>query len=222
MNESRIATISDPRLFMEMLQTAMEGLYAIFELSREHDLPPIIDGDTVYTREKLCFQVSRQYDRPSEFLQTVLDIVRVNYEPHVFGTLLLNANMGFLYDGIPESPFRLAYASMTSARDKEFGLFWSEDVLPHLDAWGYNLDSAAAIYAVVSTGEERYTQHLVGEVENVLDVGFSLEDAEALLLAAIRQDGNWTRQQTYTGFCLDTGLESKIRLSLWMFVPCQE
>ncbi|MDQ6965587.1 MAG: hypothetical protein Q9M23_01535, partial [Mariprofundaceae bacterium] len=112
--------ITEPEQFNHKLQEVMEGIYELLELSREEELSPVReDGVVRYGEEgKTCFQVSGQFERPTEFLQTLLDMIRVNFETYIFGTFQLNSNMGFMYDEIPDAPFQLGYVSITSENNQ--------------------------------------------------------------------------------------------------------
>lgn len=210
--------IKNPSEFKEKLQDVMKGIYELFELAKEYNLSPVSDNGAIrYGERKTCFQVSAQYERPSEFLQAFLDIIRVNYEPAILGTFFLNSNMCFLYDGIPESSFQLAYASITSKQDKRFEAFWTEDVIPHIEKCGYVIEAASAVYAVVSTGEERYDIDFAVEVSNMLNSGFSPDESIGLLKASILENENQPIKEVYSGYCLDSALGRAIKVSLWIF-----
>ena len=218
MNEKN--NIKSPLKFQEKLQEVMDGIYELFELAKEHYLAPVSeDGVICYDEDegKTGFQVAGQFDKPSEFLQTLLDIIRVHYEPCVLGTFFLNSNIGFLYERIPASTFQLGYLSITSESDKPFASFWQEDVIPYIENCGYAIKEASAIYAVASTGFDRYAADFAGEVSGRLDSGFSVEEGINLLAASISGKVEEPNKQIYAGFCPDVALENKIRLSLWLF-----
>jgi len=216
------ANIKNSSLFKEKLNNVMAEIYELFELAREHNLSPVNeDGVTRYLEKhgKTCFQVSGQYDRPAEFLQTILDIIKVNYEPDVLGTFFLNSNIGFLFDNIPKSSFQLAYASITSVNNKQFKAFWNEDVLPYLKGCGYIIEDATAIFIVASTGQKRYEPDFALEIMTALDSGFTPDEAFSSISSAIKGEGSTLlKKHTYSGYCLDPVLGKKIRLSLWMFM----
>ena len=217
--------IKSPVKFQEKLQEVMDGIYELFELSKENNLVPVSkDGVTRYMVEsgKTCFQVSGQFDRPTEYLESLLDIFRVNYEPCVLGTFFLNSNIGFLYDAIPDKPFQLGYISITSEVDKSFDSFWDEDVIPYIEKCGYSVKDTISIFAIASTGEHNYGIDFIESVSSALNSGFSMDEAVNLLAASISETKEETNKQTYSGFCLDTALENKIRLSLWLFINQQE
>ena len=162
--------------------------------------------------------MASQFARPSEFLESLLDIIRVNFDPCAPGTFFLNANMGLLYDAMPSVPFQLGYASMTSAPDKPFAAFWKEDVALHLKACSYDIDRARAVFAVASTGMDNYGVDFFNEVSTTLESGFSLHEAKELISSQVRESANASIKHIHAGYCMDAGLGSKIRLSLWLFI----
>lgn len=217
--------VKDPRRFSEKLREVMTGIYELFELTREHELSPVSDDGVIrYIEEhgKVCFQVSGQFNRPSEFLQALLDIVRANYEPCVLGTFFLNSNMIFLYDQVPEAPFQLGYISIVDDKNKPFSRFWHEDVLPYIEVCGYTIDDASAIYAVASTGEDKYQLDFMVEIADTLGSGFSADEAVGLLAASVSETIEEPTRHTYAGYCLDEALGNDTRLSLWLFLNSQE
>ena len=213
--------INSPAKFQEKLIEVMGGIYELFELSKEHNLEPVSkDGVTRYSEDlgKTCFQVSGQFDRPSEYLESLLDIIRANFEPHVLGTLFLNSNMTFLYNAISEAPFQLGYISITSESDKQFDLFWQDDVIPHINKCGYSVDDTSAIFAVASAGNKYYGMDFMTSVSTNLASGFSVDEVIGLLSASINETVKQPTKQVYTGDCLDEGLNNRMRLSLWLFI----
>lgn len=215
----RKPNIKSPLEFNEKLRDVMNGIYDLIELTKEHSLSPVSKNGVIrYSGNKTCFQASGQYERPSEFLQTLLDIIRVNYEPCVLGTFFLNSNMHFLYDAIPDFPFQLAYASITSQKNTKFEAFWTEDVIPHLIKQGYDMKKALVVFAVASTGNERYGLEFVEEITDVLGSGVSIDEAVCLLKASASEDEISPIKEVYSGYCLDSDLDAAIRLSLWIFI----
>lgn len=221
----RTTNITNPAQFAKKLQDVMAGVYDLLELARERDLSPVSeDGVIRYFEEhgKASFQVSGQYDRPTEFLQVLLDMIRANFEPCVLGTLFLNSNLCFLYEEVPDAPFRLGYASLTSEPNQGFAAFWDEQVIPYLEPCGYLLEDATAVYAVASTGQERYGYDaFLNDISTKLGSGFSVEEATALLASEINEAVSPPRKRVYTGYCLDPALGSRIRLSLWLFIQAR-
>lgn len=220
MENDQEMNVVDPRKFDQKLQEVMAGLYELFELTREHELSPVIDGVRVYYEEsgKTGFQVSGQFERPGEFFQTLLDVIHVNFEPDVLGTLLFNSNICFLHEEIPNEDFQLGYISIVSDSNQAFAGFWENKVRQHLQKCGYNLREATAIFAIATTGEDRYNLEFASEIMHTLDSGFSVEDVICLIRSEINTDDIKPRKKIYSGFCLDPVLGNRIRLSLWFFI----
>jgi hypothetical protein len=126
--------------------------------------------------------------------------------------------MCFLYDEIPESEFQLGYVSLTSKNDQKFSLFWENMFKPYIEKCGYDLNKTTAIYAVASTGEERYGVGFLDEISTTLDSGFYANEVFDLLASSINPNVNRPRKQIYSGYCFDSALDTKIRLSLWFFI----
>ena len=207
--------------FRQKLLQVMDGIYDLMELSKEFNLEPTTeDGCIVYTEEdgKTCFQVSGQFDRPSEYLEALLDLVRVNFEPCAIGTFFLNSNMCFLYEAIPDAPFQLGYVSITSESDKPFGSFWIEEIVPYINRCGYSLGDASSIFAIASMGKEKYDIPFISDVLKTLNAGFSADEAFALIMSSVDSTNKEPTKRTYAGFCLDAALGRRTRLSLWLFM----
>ena len=71
--------IENPKEWAEALKSTLASLYQVFDLAAERPLPPVINGCRAYSEEtgKTLFQVSGQFERPGEFLQVLLDMLRV-------------------------------------------------------------------------------------------------------------------------------------------------
>lgn len=217
--------IKSPVKFLEKLQEVMDGMYELFELSKEQSLAPVSDDGVIRYMEgsgKTCFQVSGQFDRPSEYLQSLLDIIRVNYEPCALGTFFLNSNMAFLYERIPDSPFQLGYISISSEGNMQFDQFWEEEVVPYIEKCGYSINDASAIYVVASTGEANYGLDFIDKISTTLNSGFSVDEAMNLLAAPVCETREELIKHIYPGFCLDRALKDETRLSLWLFLNHDE
>lgn len=78
--------VSNPIMFKAKLEEIIDGIYDLFELAREHEFNPAIHSSGSYDGMKTGNQVSDQFDRPTEFLQTLVDIIRVHYEPLTLGS----------------------------------------------------------------------------------------------------------------------------------------
>lgn len=217
--------INSPAQFEEKLQDVMKRFYELFELSKEYNLEPVSDNGTIVYSEdsgKCCFQVAGQFERPSEYLESLLDIVRVNFEPCQLGSFFLNSNLCFLYDAIPDTPFQLGYVSITSESNKPFEVFWEEDVIPYIEKCGYSVNGASSIFVVASTGRERYNLDFIGDVLSTLKSGFSTSEAIELMASSVGETAEVPSKPISSGFCLDASLGNKIRVSLWLFINPHE
>lgn len=204
--------------FAQNMQSVINGMYNIFESTFENEYPKETDGVTHYdVGNKCCFQVSRQYERPYEFLQSLLDILRVIYEPHPPGTFFFNSNPSFLLEAIPAEPFQLAYGSFISKPQQTFKQFWCDDILKSLEEYGYNQNYTSVIFVVVSTGQKRYGFELINEVLETLNTGFSPEEAFGLLLSEMNPEFPKPEKEVFAGYCLVPELKDRLRVSLWMF-----
>lgn len=216
--------IKSPLKFQQKLDEVLDGIYDLMELTKESNLPAVSEDDVrcFYEEDgKTGFQVAGQYDRPSEFLQALLDIIRVQYEPCPLGTFFLNSNLGFLFERIPENPFQLGYLSLTSNSNKPFEQFWDEDVLTYIEECGYKLSETSAVYAVASTGWQQYGYDFSSRVSNKLNSGFSISEGLTLISSVINDKTQEPSKHIYAGFCPDEALGTKIRLSLWLFINHQ-
>lgn len=210
------------RSFDELLINLMVPIREFMEFTRERELPAVIDGVRVYFDEddKCGFQIAGQYDRPTEYLQALLDIVRVEFDPNPLGTFQLNSNLGFILDSIPKNDFHLGYISISSQEGQGFHDFWHNDAAPYIAKCGYDIYQISAVFVVVTTGEERHGGQLMGEVQETLGSGFSVDEVLEGFSEALGTDSDpelKSRSSTYAGFCCDPALGNKLRLSLWLF-----
>ncbi|SLM28794.1 hypothetical protein MTBBW1_1560003 [Desulfamplus magnetovallimortis] len=203
--------------FAENMQSLVSGMYNIFESTFEKEFPQKTNDVTHYVESKCCFQASDQYERPHEFLQSLLDILRVIYEPQPMGTFFFNSNPSFLLEAIPADPFQLAYGSFISKPNQNFKQFWSNDIFQKLQEYGYSMLYTTTLFVVVSTGNERYELELISEVSEILDSGFSPEEAIGLIASEIDSEYPMPEKEVYSGYCLVPELKDQLRVSLWMF-----
>lgn len=90
------------------LEALIDAMYGAFKQTRETPSNVSKANDEI---DDTCFQVSSKYERPREFFQCMLDMIRIVFEPSPPGTMLLNANPCFIFDAIQQSQFRLGYLS---------------------------------------------------------------------------------------------------------------
>ena len=211
----------EPAAFTEHLEKASSALWDLLGLCREVDCrvksstnAHPVDPDLITP-----FHVANQYARPTEFLQTLLDMFRVTYEPVFVGTFFLNGNLGFLLDALPDGPFRLGYATLTGDADQPFEEFWEETVLPYLSDCGYAYETALAVFGVVSNEIKRVGVPLLESVLNVVGAGLSPEEVLGIMAAGVEGREAPRTKTVHFGFCFDPALESKRRLLLWLALP---
>jgi len=220
---SLVGNIDDPNGFKHALFSSLASLSTVFELAREHELPAIdARGITRHSRPygKSPFQIAGQFDRPAEFLQSLLDMLRVNFEPNPLGTFFLNSNLCFLFDAIPQQPFRLGYFSMVSAENQEFSVFWERKITPYLIELGYCLNTKLGIFLACSTGAERYGLKLIEEVDDVITVTFNIDETISLLKSP-NTNSTGSQKTHYAGYCCDSALGTRLRVSGWLFIECE-
>ena len=94
--------IIEPVVFGEQLGKIFAAIYGLFERTRENTLLAKEDGIIRYFEEdgKCLFQVAGQFKRPGDFLQCLLDMLRIMFEPNPPGTWLLNSNPDFILEEI--------------------------------------------------------------------------------------------------------------------------
>ncbi|HAW92956.1 MULTISPECIES: hypothetical protein [unclassified Arsukibacterium] len=212
--------------FKEKLIQVMTGIYELFELTKEHNLEPVSENGCVrYMDEyrKTCAQAAGQFSRPSEYLESLLDMVRVNFESNLPLSYFLNSNMGFLYEAIPEKPFQLGYISLTSTPNTPFNSFWKDDVVPYIEKCGYSIEMAASTFAVASAGSDNFNPDMIENVTSTLNAGFNIDDVGTYLSDSLSQEttelpAKLPTKQVYVGLCIDSSLKRQIRLSMWLFI----
>ncbi len=203
-----MSEFSDGAAFTQLLQRIMNSAGDLMALSG----PPT-------PVETPAFHYPHRFERPYEFLQCLLDMVRVNYDPAPFGTYFLNSNMIFLYQGVPSGRFRLGYVSLISEEGSDFSTCWHEQALPYLRSCGYSVESAESLYAVVSTADKTWTPDLVDDVLATLESGFKVEEVLGMLGSHIASgQSEPVEHRNFAGFCTDEALGSRLRLSVWLFL----
>ena len=160
------------------------------------------------------FQIMQNNDRPHEYLQAILDLVRCNFEPNPLGTFFLNSNAQFIYDAITEDKTNLGYASIVSEPNQSVGSFWQDTLTKHLHAVGYDSKCTEDALVVISTGDNRYNLELVKEIHAHIEVGLEITDAINVLANEISDNTQAMAQNVHCGFCMDESLDTKLRVSI--------
>lgn len=215
-------TIDHPKEWAEALKSTVASLYEVFDLAAERPLPPVINGCRAYYEEtgKTLFQVSDQFERPGEFLQVLLDMLRVLYEPNPLGTFHLNANPSFIFQALPDKPFRLGYATLLSDPGESFSAFLQNKLLPRLSELGYQISTCSAAFFALCCGigdpnpYERMLE-LYKASTTVLHTGFSIDEAIRLIASEFSVDAQAPRKRVYAGYAMDEALGERLRASVW-------
>lgn len=216
--EHRINSPAHFKYALDALFFAVDTLYyAIDQDDHSHNVEKIEEPpeETMFGFDRS----TRNIERPHEFLQTILDIVRVNYEPQPLGTTMLNSNPCFLYDAIPSTPFEIGYLSLVSEPSESFGDFWTRRIKPYAESLGYGLDEKQTMFVVCSAGELRYGLDLFSEVSETLNSGPTVEEVLASTIAIIANTPEAEEsKECYSGFCLDSALDNRLRVSIWSYL----
>lgn len=197
--EQRISSPAHFRYSLDSLFFSVDLVY--FAINQ---LKQIYDGETLKEppeHDRFAFNLStNNIDRPYELLQLITDIIRVNYEPQPFGSVMLNANPCFLYDAVPSHPFELGYLSVVSESGEDLGDFWKRRIEPYAKSLGYNLLRAPTLFIYCSTGSGRYSIELSAELHEVLQSTYVGSEGEI-----------------HAGFSNDESLGNKLRISLMCY-----
>ena len=153
--------------------------------------------------------------KAEDFLQSYLDMLRVIYEPAPLAPFSLNGNPEIISDHIPDSAFRFGYGSFVSDQASSFADFYEFNVLPTLRQYGYEQEKVCSAFFAVSMGRERYNMTEMSEVLSVLKVQPQADNVE--LLSSYINLNKDVSERVFTGMAMDTALDARCRLSVWVF-----
>ncbi len=212
--------IIEPVVFGEQLGKIFAAIYGLFERTRENTLLAKEDGIIRYFEEdgKCLFQVAGQFKRPGDFLQCLLDMLRIMFEPNPPGTWLLNSNPDFILEEIRGNGFQLGYITGVSAPSEQISDFYSRVIEPQIQENSYVLESAFATYVFVTSGD-KWTMKKVSEISNFFDSGFSVDEAVQTIANGMNEEEVSKRNRSYAGFSSDKALGKSVRVSMWIFLP---
>ncbi len=212
--------IIEPVVFGEQLGKIFAAIYGLFERTRENTLLAKEDGIIRYFEEdgKCLFQVAGQFKRPGDFLQCLLDMLRIMFEPNPPGTWLLNSNPDFILEEIRGNGFQLGYITGVSAPSEQISDFYSRVIEPQIQENSYVLESAFATYVFVTSGD-KWTMKKVSEISNFFDSGFSVDEAVQTIANGMNEAEVSKRNRSYAGFSSDKALGKSVRVSMWIFLP---
>ncbi|WP_026304802.1 hypothetical protein [Thioalkalivibrio sp. AKL8] len=193
--------VTQPKIFSQELSAAALHLHRFFEAFQGGSAEP---GDAP------AFQATEELDRPGEFLQCLLDVVRVNFDPHAPGTLFLNSNIELINEGVRPEGFSLGYGSLVSGSGAGLESFWESEVVTYLGACGCDLTEAHALFVTITTGPERFQIGLADAASTALEETPGHDE---------RQASNGGIESF--GFCMDPALGDRLRVSVWAFSAAQ-
>lgn len=204
-----------PEQFLQNLMALNDAVYRFMDTVVDPgcQAPP----DPLLGEEyKPCTQVARQVERPEEFREALLDMLRVTFATKMFGTLLLNSNPVFFYQSVPQRPFTLGYVSVLSDPGEGFTRFWNKTVLEKLREYDYSLDRTTALFISVAGSTERMKLDLLDEVSVATNAGFTMEDVFQNLAGSIKGEDVPLKAEVYAGYVWDESLLDRLRVSLWL------
>lgn len=212
--------LNNPQAFVAALRKVVAGLYQVFDLAAERPYNPEDD-------DKVLFGVSSQFDRPNEFLQTLLDMLRVFFEPDPPGTLFLNANPCFLYEVLSDKPIQLGYASILGEPGESFSSMLHEKIFPKLAELGYQQETYSSACFVICRGPDRggrikFGDELICEAGMALQANISVEEAWGGLYSTIKGESPAFLKRHYVGASFDQSLGDRLRVSVWLIIPAHQ
>ena len=207
--------IKSPAEFAHRLSNTIDNLYYLFEQTCEVELLPF---DQRQGKDWKClFEASGQFKRPNDFLQCLLDMLRIMFEPHPPGTFFLNANHDFIYEEIGTDPFRMGYVTAVSDPQESIEKFYKRKLEPLIQKYGYDSNAIFATYVFVTHGKSSMAQ--IGEIVKFFDSGFSIDDVLQSFANIVKEDGGISkRNRSYAGFSTDEALGDRMRISMWLFM----
>jgi hypothetical protein len=207
--------INAPTEFAQSVGNTIANLYYLFEQTCEVELLPV---DQRQGKDWKClFEASGQFKRPNDFLQCLLDMLRIMFEPEPPGTFYLNANPDFIYEEIDGAPFRLGYLTAISEPHEPIAQFYKRKLAPLIEEYGYFSNSIFATYVFVTKGA--FSRDHIGKVVRFFDAGFSVDDVLQSFANIIKDDGGVSkRNRSYAGFSTDEALGDRMRISMWLFM----
>ena len=211
------AMLNNPKVFVDALREVVAGLYQVFDLAAER--PYDLDDN-----DKPLFGVSSQFDRPNEFLQTLLDMLRVFFEPDPPGTFFLNANPCFLYEALSDKPVQLGYASVLGDPGESFSAMLDQKIFPRLTELGYPKEAYSSAFFTICRGPGRggrikFGDDLLCEATMALQANISVDKAWGGLYSAIEGESPAFSQRNCVGISFDESLNDRLRVSVWLIIP---
>lgn len=206
-----VAQSAEFKSFFESLVGSLNGLY----------------GTTARgAPTQLCFELASSRDRPLDFLQCLLDLLRVLYEPDPPGSLDLNSNWDLVAEAVPRDEFRLGYVTVTGAPGQQLADLVGGELASRLTALGYVDQARLATFVCVSVGTDLWKQSVTvaGEANQLFHAGWSVTAFSEALNGQVADDGSaFATPSTLSGVALDPALApNQVRISLWMFLSASD
>lgn len=169
-------------------------------------------------KRKSYHQVAGQFHRPEEFLESLVDMIRVTFQTKMLGTLLLNSNPCFLYDAIPKEPFTLGYISEVSRPGETFEDFWGNTLVKKLAKNNYSLKCTSTLFVSIATGQDRMSADLLNDLPHELRGGSDPDDILHHVAKEIRGEEFLLQADIHRGYVCDKNLHDRLRVSLWLIL----
>lgn len=169
---------------------------------------------------KCCWEEIAEQSRPREYLQVVLDLLRVVYEPALPGAFQLNSNWDLVADAIPEESFGLGYLTLTSAPGESIEDFARGGFARRMRELGYAFSDAKASFVAACVPASRFSLKENGRVLRAFDGGLRVDQAfEVIQDVSAGEDCGWPRRGgVVAGLAVDDALtDSRVRISAWLF-----
>lgn len=223
----RPINVPDPEALGTQLDKTFDAIHGLIHILREKTLRSKSSGCEIFDAKSgpCAFQVSSQYERPKEFLQTLLDLIRIMFEPNPPGTLELNSNLGFLLEEIGKVPFRLGYLTAISNPGESAVDLQHRVIAPQMKALGYADPTPVATYLMVTYGQADYKERyaIKRQLIEMYRPGLRLDELVHRFSEVAQQGHVATAPETgraHMGSSCDAALgPDRFRLSMWLFLP---
>lgn len=171
--------------------------------------------------EECCFELASRRERPTEFMQVLLDMTRVIFEPNPHGTFHLNSNWDFIAEAFPGATFRLGYVSVLGVPGQSVAAVAAGPLQRRIEELQYDLACALAAFFAGCVGRDLYRLKTTSELLRTFEAGFSVDDVfGAIKDVAAGEEGGAPLVRRSAGLALDEGLApDQVRLSCWLFLP---
>lgn len=209
--------ISEPHQFRTALEELFQSMANVCAMSAQSS-----PAEAVHDEPLPCFSVVANRERPAEFLQCWLDLLRVVFEPNPPGTMYLNSNWDFVCDAVPQEPFRLGYLTLAlpgtgPAAATQLG----EQLRVRAAHLGYDVQNSYGTFVCMSMGPAAFRNSLssTSALQAVFGAGLSAGEALVAIFTADALDSR-SAGRVHVGTALDASLPPDLmRGSLLTFLP---